>query len=113
MQFRMKNLDKLSLSEMEQLLSGSRKITFQIEDTEQKYKLIAAVLKAQRYAKLDKQGKGIVRRFLQTVTTTSRAQLTRLISRWIQERKIVRRPAVRPEFTVRYTAEDIARWTTR
>jgi hypothetical protein len=108
MQFRMKNLDKLSLSEMEQLLSGSRKITFQIEDTEEKYQLIAAVVKAQRYAKLDKQGKGIVRRFLQVVTTTSRAQLTRLIARWMEERKIVRRPAVRPEFTVRYTAEDIA-----
>ena len=70
----MKNLDTLSVSEMEQLLSGSRKITFQVEDTTEKYKLIAAVLKAQRYAKLDKRGKGIVRRFLQTVTTTSRAQ---------------------------------------
>ena len=108
MQFRMKNLDTLSLSEMEQLLSGTRKITFQIEDTEEKYKLIAAVLKAQRYAKLDRQGKGAVRRFLQTVTTTSRAQLTRLITRWMEERKIVRRPAVRPEFSVRYNAEDIA-----
>ena len=108
MQFRMKNLDTLSLSEMEQLLSGSRKITFQIEDTGERYQLIAAVLKAQRYAKLDKQGKGIVRRFLRAVTTTSRAQLTRLIARWMEERKIVRRPAVRPKFTIRYTAEDIA-----
>jgi len=108
MQFRMKNLDKLSLSEMEQLLSGSRKITFQIEDTEEKYKLIAAVLKTPRYAKLDKQNKGIVRRFLQAVTTTSRAQLTRLIARWMENRQILRRPAVRPEFTVRYTPEDIA-----
>ena len=108
MQFRMKNLDTLSVSEMEQLLSGSRKITFQIEDTTEKYKLIAAVLKAQRYPKLDKPSKGVVRRFLRTVTTTSRAQLTRLIARWMEERTIVRRPAVRPEFTVRYTAEDIA-----
>ena len=108
MQFRMKNLDQLSLSEMEQLLSGSRKISFQIENTEEKYKLITAVLKTQRYAKLDKQGKGIVRRFLQAVTATSRAQLTRLIGRWMEDRKIVRRPAVRPEFTVRYTLQDIA-----
>ena len=43
MQFRMKNLDQLSLTEMQQLLSGSRKITFQIESTEEKYKLMAAV----------------------------------------------------------------------
>lgn len=104
----MKNLDTLNLTEMEQLLSGSRKVTFQIEDTAEKYKLIAAVLKTQRYAQLDKQAKGIVRRFLQVVTTTSRAQLTRLIARWTQDRKIVRRPAVRPAFRVRYSAEDIA-----
>ena len=104
----MKNLDTLSVSEMEQLLSGSRKVTFQAENTIEKYKLIAAVLKAQRYPKLDKQAKGTVRRFLQTVTTTSRAQLTRLIARWIQERTIVRRPAARPKFTVRYSGEDIA-----
>ena len=104
----MKNLDQLSLTEMQQLLSGSRKITFQIESTEEKYKLMAAVLKAQRYAKLDKQGRGIVRRFLQAVTATSRAQLTRLTARWMEDREIVRRPAARPEFTVRYTQQDIA-----
>src|SRR5215469_13778431 len=108
MQFRMKNLDQLSLSEMEQLLSGSRKVSFRIENTEEKYTLIAAVLKAQRYARLDKTGKGVVRRFLQAVTATSRAQLARLITRWIQDRQIVRRPMVRPEFTVRYTAQDVA-----
>lgn len=33
----MKNLETLNLSEMEQLLPGSQKITFQIEDSEQKY----------------------------------------------------------------------------
>jgi len=108
MQFRMKNLDQLSLSEMEQLLSGSRKVSFRIENTEEKYKLIGAVLKAQRYARLDKTGKGVVRRFLQAVTATSRAQLARLIARWIEDRQIVRRPTVRPEFTVRYTAQDVA-----
>jgi hypothetical protein len=104
MQFRMKNLGTLSLSEMEQLLSSGRKIAFRIEDNEQKYKLIAAVLKVQRYAKLDKRGKGIVRRFLRAVTASSRAQVTRLIARWIEDRTIVRRPAVRPHFMVRYTA---------
>jgi transposase InsO family protein len=108
MQFRMKNLDQLSLAEMERILSGSRKVAFQIENAEEKYKLIAAVLKAQRYAKLDKLGKGVVRRFLAVVTATSRAQLTRLIARWLSDRKIVRRPAVRPEFHVRYTPEDTA-----
>ena len=107
MQFSMKNLDQLSLSEMKELLSSSRKVTWKAENTEAGYALIAAVLKAQRYSKLGKTGKGIVRRFLQKVTSTSRAQLTRLIGRWREERKIVRRTAARPSFKVRYQGEDI------
>jgi hypothetical protein len=37
MQFSMKNLDQLSLNEMEELLSSSRKVTWQTEDNEAKY----------------------------------------------------------------------------
>src|SRR5919201_2649979 len=102
MQFSMKNLDQLSLSQMEELLSSSRKVTWQTADTEAKYAWIATVLKAQQYAKLGKRGKGIVRRFLQKVTATSRAQMTRLIGQWMQDRKIVRRAARRPVVAVRY-----------
>ena len=65
MQFRMNNLDQLSLSEMEELLSSSRKVTWQTEDSAAKYSWIASVLKAQRYGKLGKREKGVVRRFLQ------------------------------------------------
>jgi hypothetical protein len=108
MQIRMKNLDQLSLSEMEDLLASSRKVTWQADDTEAKYALIATVLKTQQYGKLDKRGKGSVRRFLQKVTSTSRAQLTRLIGPWIEDRRIVRRTAPRPEFATRYTKQDIA-----
>ena len=107
MQFRMNNLDQLSLSEMEELLSSSRKVTWQTEDSAAKYSWIASVLKAQRYGKLGKREKGVVRRFLQKVTATSRAQLTRLIGQWTAVRQIVRLAAPRPKFTVRYTKADI------
>lgn len=107
MQFSMKNLDQLSLSEMENLVSSSRKLTWNIDGVEAEYAWIAAVLKTQRYAKLGKLEKGIVRRFLQKVTATSRAQLTPLIGQWIEERKIVRRSAARPNFAVRYTRAGI------
>jgi len=107
MQFSMKNLDQLSLNEMEELLSSSRKVTWKTESNEAKYTLMASILKAQRYAKLGKREKGVVRRFLQKVTSTSRAQLTRLIGQWTEDRKIVRRTAPRPQFAVRYTRADI------
>jgi hypothetical protein len=41
------------------------------------------------------------------VTATSRAQLTRLIGQWMDNRKIVRRTALRPRFAVKYTRADI------
>lgn len=107
MQFTMKNLDQLSLEEMQDLLMSNRKVGWETEGNETKYALITAVLKAQRYSKLGRRGKGIVRRFLQKVTATSRAQLTRLIAQWMEDRKIVRRTAVRPSFAIRYTREDI------
>ena len=107
MQIRMTNLEQLSLGEMEELLSSSRKVTWEAKDVAAKYAIIAAVLKAQSYRKLSKRERGIVRRFLARVTATSRAQLTRLIGRWMEERKIVRRPAQRPRFTSRYLREDI------
>jgi hypothetical protein len=101
MQIRMTNLEQLSLSEMEDLLSGSGKVTWEAKDIASKYAIIAAVLKAQSYRKLSKPERGIVRQFLAKVTATSRAQLTRLIGQWMQDRKIARKPAKRPSFTVR------------
>jgi hypothetical protein len=107
MQIGMTNLEQLSLSEMEVLLSGSGKVTWEATDIAAKYALIGAVLKAQSYRKLGKRERGVVRQFLAKVTATSRAQLTRLIGRWMKERKIARQAAERPHFPVRYRPEDI------
>ena len=46
---------KLTLSEMEDLRAGSRKITGTTEDSETKYGFITAVLKQQGYSKLGKR----------------------------------------------------------
>ena len=107
MQISMTNLEQLSLSEMKELLSGSRKVTWATESIAAKYVLIAAVLKAQSYRKLGRRERGVVRQFLAKVTATSRAQLTRLIGQWMKERKIARKAANRPSFAVRYRREDI------
>jgi hypothetical protein len=80
MQISMKDLEKLTLSEMEDLLAGSRKIKWTTEDSETKYDFITAVLKQQSYSKLGKRERGVVKRFLAKVTAISRAQMTRLIA---------------------------------
>jgi transposase InsO family protein len=107
MQISMKDLEKLTLKAMEDLLAGSRKITWTSEDSEASYGFISAVLKQQRYSKLGKRERGIVRRFLAKVTAISRAQMTRLIAQWVERRKIERKPARRPSFVRRYRNEDI------
>ncbi len=72
------------------------------------YEFIERVLRAQGYGRLNKSGKGTVRRFLVKVTGLSRAQVTRLIQRWLETRRVERKPAQRPIFARRYSAADAA-----
>ena len=67
MQIRMTNLEQISLREMEELLSGSAKVSWEAKDVGAKYAILADVLKVQGYRKLSKRERGIVRRFLAKV----------------------------------------------
>jgi len=105
---RMNNLERLTLAEMEEFLTSSRHVKVAVPEKERVYPFIERVLKAQTYRRLSKGQKGTVRRFLAKVTGLSRAQTTRLIQRWMQTRRIERKPARRPSFQRRYTAADVA-----
>lgn len=108
MTIRMQNLERLSLAEMKEFVTTNHHLGWSVAERESIYGLIERVLKAQQYRRLSKGQKGIVRGFLAKVTGLSRAQITRLIQRWIQTRRIERKPAQRPNFPRRYTAADIA-----
>lgn len=103
----MENLERLTLTEMEDFVRSSRGV--QIGTTAGgDYQLVERILRAQGYRRLKKSAKGTVRRFLGKVTGLSRAQVTRLIARWRQTRRVQRKPARRPQFPRRYSAEDPA-----
>lgn len=108
MTIRMKNLERLTLEEMQEFAKTNRQVVWSAEERESAYGLIERVLKQQQYRRLTKGQKGIVRRFLAKITGLSRAQLTRLIQRWGESRRIERKPARRPHFPRRYSAADIA-----
>ena len=108
MTIRMSNLERLTLAEMEEFGTTSRHVTWSAVEPGSVYKLIERVLKAQQYRRLSKGQRGIVKRFLAKITALSRAQLTRLIQRWMDTRRIERKPARRPRFHRRYTDADIA-----
>jgi IS30 family transposase len=103
----MQNIERLSLAEMKEFVEGSRKVRFAAEERGAIYGFMEAVLKAQQYRRLRKGQRGIVRRFLGKVTGLSRAQLTRLVARWMKTRRIEVQPARRRAFPRRYRSEDI------
>lgn len=108
MNIHMHNWETLTVADMEEFLQGSRKMGFSVSGREAVYAFIEAVLGRQRYGRLSKTERGIVRRFLIKVSGLSRAQITRLIGQWRQTRKVRRRPPQRPRFRRRDTAEDVA-----
>src|ERR1022692_982919 len=108
MNITMQNLERLSLAEMKEFVEGSRKVCFSTEAREETYGCVEGTRKRQQYRKLSKGQKGIVRRFLVKVTGLSRAQMTRLVGCWTNQRCIPTKAVMkRRRFARRYTAEDI------
>lgn len=103
----MENFERLTLAEMQEFVENSRGVHFAAVGRAAVYLVIERVLKAQQYRRLKKGQKGIVRRFLVKISGLSRAQVARLIRRWMDHRKVERLPAQRPSFRSRYTAADI------
>jgi transposase InsO family protein len=103
----MKNLERLSLAEMEEFVRGNRKVTLSLEGQAAIYGFIEGLLKAQQYRRLSRGQRGVVRRFLTKVSGLSRAQVTRLISSWMKTRQVRRRPPQRPNFPRRYSSADV------
>ena len=103
----MENLERLTLIEMEEFVKSHRGLKI-VAASGGTYVFIERVLRAQAYRRLKKTAKGTVRRFLAKVTGLSRAQITRLITRWQQTRRVIRRLAQRPQFPRRYRPEDAA-----
>src|SRR5260370_32977020 len=108
MTIRMKNLEQLTLDEMEEFVRSHRHLSWSATGQKTVYGLIEGVLKAQKYRHPSKGQKSVGKGFLAKVTALSRAQITRLIRRWIQTRRIERQPGRQPNFPRRYTAADEA-----
>jgi hypothetical protein len=75
MTIRMQELERMTLEEMREFVQSNRKLRFEAEDRERLYGLVERVLKNQRYSKLKKNERGVVRRFPIRVSGLSRAQM--------------------------------------
>jgi transposase InsO family protein len=99
--------EKLSLDQIEAFLNASEEIRFEAENRKQTYGWVEQVLRQQQYPKQGRKARGLVRRYLEKMTSLSRAQVTRLIARYRANGEL--QPALyrRHRFPQRYTRADI------
>ena len=97
-----------SLEAVRGFLAGSRDESVLVPGRKAAYAHIGKVLRRFSYWKLGRADKGLVRRYLERATGLSRAQLTRLVGRYLAEGELVdrRKGAARP-FRRKYRRADI------
>lgn len=104
----MQAAERLSLEQIRAFLAASDEVGFQGRNQAEVYGWINQVLCQQRYQELKRGGRGLVRRYLEKMSGLSRAQVTRLIARYLRGEEVRPRRYRRHRFPRRYTREDIA-----
>ncbi len=99
-----------TLEQVRQVLEGMGSLEFRrAEDDEGRYAWIESVLRRFGYRQLERCDRGVVLGYLQRLSGYSRAQVTRLVSRWVKGKRLVKEyRAPEHAFARRYTAADVA-----
>jgi transposase InsO family protein len=97
-----------TIEQVKQFLEGSEEARFKGVTIEERYDWIEMVLVRFRYMKLNKEEKGVVRRYIEKVSGYSRAQVARLIREYIQRGQLRKAQYRRHRFPRSYTTKDIA-----
>lgn len=103
----MNDSGKMSLEQIRAWLVASEPVEFSGQSREETYQWVEQTLRAQDYGRLARAEKGLVRRYIAKMTGLSRAQLTRLIGRYLDCGEVKLRPYQRHRFAARYTGADI------
>jgi transposase InsO family protein len=99
--------EKLSLEQIRAVMTGTEGIRFEGKDRGQVYEFVGRTLREQSYDSQKREGKGLLRAWLGRMTGLSRAQVTRLIHRFVSDRGVKPKPYRRNRFASRYTRADI------
>lgn len=98
----------MSLEQIRAFLEGSHEVGFKGLKRAEVYGWVNQALRAVKYQALKRQGRGLVRRYVQKLTGLSRAQATRLIGRYLEGEPVELKAYRRHRFPQRYRREDIA-----
>ena len=81
-----------TVAQLSAFLNGTLEVSFCTPaDDCQRYAFISTVLERFAYARLQRADRGVVRRYLERTTGYSRAQLTRLVQRWLDDPRLAKR----------------------
>ena len=96
-----------TLIQMAEYVSGSSAVNLRCQDRKEAYDYIKRVLVTYSYTKLKKPDKSTLRQYLMAVTGYSKAQMDRLIGRYVASGEITLAPRTQPTFSGKYLPEDI------
>lgn len=103
----MRKAERLSLEQIRGFLEASDEVEFEAASREEMYLWVTQTLCEQEYWKQSRVVKGMLRRYIVKMTGRSRAQVTRLLSRYQESGSVRPRDYRRHCFARRYTPEDI------
>ena len=99
--------EKLSLEGIRRFIQASEEIRFEGYKREQIYTWVERVLCHQEYAQQGKTARGLLRRYVEKITGLSRAQVTRLVGRYLKSGRVRVTEYSRHRFPQRYQRADI------
>ena len=99
--------EKLSLQQIEQFLLAAKEVRFEASQREEIYGWVERLLCQQDYMGQGRRARGLLRRYLSKMTGLSRAQLTRLVGRYLATGRVRIKTSHRHRFPTRYTRADI------
>ncbi len=97
-----------TLEQVKQFVDSSQEIQFNGIELREKYRWTEEVLRKFQYQRLKKDGKGVIRQYVEKVTSYSRAQVNRLVWQYQQSGKVKLAEYRRHRFPQKYTAADVA-----
>ena len=97
---------RLSLEQIRVFLEGSDGVAFEAKNRAELYQWVNRTLREQGYDRLGRASKGLVRQYMAKMTGLGRAQVTRLIGRYLAGGEVKAPVYHRHQFPSRYTGAD-------
>jgi hypothetical protein len=103
----MENTEELSLEQIRAFLQARQEVRFEATRRHEIYEWLTRTICYQEYWKQKRATKGLLRQYIAAITGLSRAQITRLIARYMKNGQVHERSYLRNRFAKHYTAADI------